>query len=71
MPEEHQTQLNYAAVSYAGGVPAHVKRIKAQIRAKAEEQAPLAAKADEEDARAKAEAVKTAVQKEIDYNKRL
>lgn len=71
MPEEHQTQLNYAAVSYAGGAPAHVKRIKAQIRAKAEEQAALAAKADEEDARAKTEAVNAAVQKDIDYNKRL
>ena len=66
MPAEHQTQLNYAAVSYAGGVPAHVKRIKAQMLAKAERE-----KATEEEARAKAEAVKAAVQKEIDYNKRL
>lgn len=70
-PEEHQTQLNYAAASYAGGVPAHVKRIKAQIRAKAEEQAALAAKAAEEDARAKAEYVKQMVQRDLDYNKRL
>lgn len=68
---EYQAQLAYAANGYAGEVPSHIKRIKAQMLAKAEREKAAAAQAAEEEARAKAEAVKAAVQKEIDYNKRL
>ena len=68
---EYQAQLAYAANGYTGEVPSHIKRIKAQMLAKAEREEAAAAQAAEEEARAKAEAVKAAVQKEIDYNKRL
>lgn len=68
---EYQAQLAYAANGYTGEVPSHIKRIKAQMLAKAERGKAAAAQAAEEEARAKAEVVKAAVQKEIDYNKRL
>ena len=70
-PEEYKVQLSYAAGGYEGEVPAHVKRIKAQMRAKAEQEEAAAAKAAEEESRTKAEYVRQMVQREMDYNKRL